>query len=89
MFDKLQEAEKLRQEAVVQIRQDNCQKSQRALGSLTAKARVRVNMPDGTQRMLPEEERQQRITQAQAGRRAQLQHLGLPMLVGGESRLVY
>lgn len=67
MLDRLQLAEQERQASVEQIRRENCSKSQEVLANLSAKDKIRVNMPDGSQRALPESERQERIKQAQEG----------------------
>jgi hypothetical protein len=67
MMRNLQQAENGRQQQVAKIRQDNCERSQRALTNLSAKDRIRVRADDGSQRVLPEEERQQRIREAQQG----------------------
>ena len=67
MLKRLQEAEAQRQAAVREIKQDNCQKSRRALEDLTAKERIRINLDDGSQRILGEDERQEFIAQAQQG----------------------
>lgn len=67
MMRNLQQAENGRQQQVARVRQDNCERSQRALSNLSAKDRIRVRADDGSQRVLPEEERQQRIREAQQG----------------------
>lgn len=67
MLRELQSAEAERQEQVARIRQDNCDRSRRVLNNLTAKDRIRVRDDDGTERSLPEDERQQRIADAQRG----------------------
>ena len=67
MLTRLRDAEQERQQAIAQIKQDNCEKSRKALADLTAKDRVRINMPDGTQKILGEDERQEFISQAQNG----------------------
>ncbi len=67
MLSRLQTAEQERQQAIAQIKQDNCEKSRKALADLTAKDRIRINLPDGTQRILGEDERQEFISQAQNG----------------------
>ena len=67
MLRELQSAEADRQEQVARIKQDNCDRSRRVLNNLTAKDRIRVRDNDGTERTLPEDERQQRIADAQRG----------------------
>lgn len=64
---RMQQAEQERQQKIAQAKQDNCDKSRKALADLTAKERVRINMPDGSQRILGEDERQEFIAQAQNG----------------------
>jgi len=63
----LQSAEQARQAQVAKIRQENCELSRRVLANLTGKDRIRVTGADGSQRNLPENERQERIGQAQVG----------------------
>ena len=65
MLNTLQQAETGRQQQLAKIRQDNCERSRRALDNLSANARIRVRAEDGSQRSLPEEERQRRISEAQ------------------------
>jgi len=67
MLEKLEQAEQERQATVAQIREQNCQRSREVLSNLSAKDKIRVNMPDGSQRALPEDERLERIRQAQDG----------------------
>lgn len=67
MLSKLQSAETDRQSQIAKIRSDNCERSRRVLANLSAKERIRVTAQDGTQRVLPEDERQQRIADAQQG----------------------
>jgi hypothetical protein len=67
MLDELNKKEKARRDEIARIRQDNCKRSRQVLERLSVAGRVRVNDPDGTQRMMPEDERQQRIAEAQKG----------------------
>jgi hypothetical protein len=67
MLEQLQKAEKARQDEIGRIRQDNCNRSRQVLEKLSVSGRIRVNNPDGTQRKISEEERQQRIAEAQKG----------------------
>jgi hypothetical protein len=67
MLEQLQKSEKARQEEIARIRQDNCNRSRQVLERLSVSGRVRVNDADGTQRVMPEDERQQRIAEAQKG----------------------
>ena len=63
----LEAAEAVRQQQVAKIRQDNCLRSQRVLTNLSAKSRIRVRGEDGVERAIGEDERQQRIIDAQRG----------------------
>ncbi len=67
MLDELKAREAERAEQVAEIRRDNCEKSRSVLQRLTQSERIRVRESGGTERVLPEEERQQRITEAQEG----------------------
>ena len=66
LLEELQANERERQDTVEEIRRGNCEKSQQVLTNLTRRGRIRVNEADGTQRVMPEEERQQRISETQA-----------------------
>lgn len=67
MLSKLQEAERARQEEVARIKDANCQRARSVLERLSVRARVRVRGEDGQERVMPEEERQERIAEAQRG----------------------
>jgi hypothetical protein len=67
LLSQLKTVESGRQQQLAKIRQDNCERSRRALDNLSASSRIRVRGEDGDQRALPEEERQQRISDAQQG----------------------
>lgn len=67
MLRGLQQAEVDRQAQVAQIKQDNCDRSRRVLSNLTAKDRIRVRSETGIERVLPEDERQEKISAAQRG----------------------
>jgi len=67
MLDDLHAAEQARREEVARIRAANCQKSRKVLAQLSAKDRIRVRADDGSERVMSEEERQQRIEEAQQG----------------------
>ncbi len=67
MLRGLQQAEVDRQAQVAQIKRDNCERSRRVLANLTAKDRIRVRSETGIERVLPEEERQEKIAAAQRG----------------------
>lgn len=65
MLGDLKAAEQARQEVVAKVREANCSEARNVLGRLTADGRIRVAGDDGQQRVMPEEERQQRIDDAQ------------------------
>jgi hypothetical protein len=67
MLRGLQQAEVDRQAQVAQIKQDNCERARRVLDNLTAKDRIRVRSETGIERVLPEDERQEKIAAAQRG----------------------
>lgn len=67
MMDELQAKEQRRQQEVAEIREQNCQKSRRILDDLSAKERIRVRDDNGQERIMPEDERLRRISEAQQG----------------------
>ncbi len=67
MLADLRAAEAARQEEVAKVREANCQKARNVLERLTSRGRIRVRGDDGTERVMPEDERQQRIDDAQRG----------------------
>ncbi len=67
MLEELQAKEQARQQQVAEIREQNCSKSRRVLTDLSAKERIRVRGDDGQERIMPEDERQRRISEAQKG----------------------
>jgi hypothetical protein len=67
MLDKLKQADQARKDEIAQIRDANCKRSQDVLMNLSASGRIRVKGPDGQEVKMPEEERQARIAEAQAG----------------------
>ena len=67
MLEELQAKEQARQQEVAEIREQNCSKSRRVLSDLSAKERIRVRGDDGQERIMPEDERQRRISEAQQG----------------------
>lgn len=67
MLDDLKLAEQERQEAFLAAKNDNCERARGLLQQLSARGRIRVTGADGEQKILPEEERQQRISEAQQG----------------------
>ena len=65
MLEGLRAAEQARQDEIAQIKADNCEQSRDVLARLTLKNRIRVKGPDGEYTVMPEEERQERISKAQ------------------------
>jgi hypothetical protein len=65
LLAKLQATELARQQEVARIREANCEQARAVLGRLSDKGRIRVRGDDGNHRVMPEEERQERIAQAQ------------------------
>lgn len=67
MLEELQAKEQARQQEIAEIREENCQKSRTILSDLSAKERIRVRGNDGMERVMGEDERQRRISEAQQG----------------------
>jgi hypothetical protein len=67
MLEELKAKEQARQQEVAEIREQNCSKSRRVLSDLSAKERIRVRDDNGQERIMPEDERQRRISDAQKG----------------------
>lgn len=65
MLRDLRNAEQQRQQEVARIREANCEQAREVLQRLTSRGRIRVQAEDGQERVLPEEERQSRIDEAQ------------------------
>ena len=65
MLEGLRAAEQARQDEIAKIKAENCQQSRDVLSRLTLKNRIRVKGPDGEYRVMPEDERQDRISEAQ------------------------
>lgn len=65
MLKRLEEAEDARQAEIARIKQSNCDRAQAVLERLSSKGRIRVRDNDGNETAMPEEERQQRISEAQ------------------------
>jgi len=65
MLSELQAAEQERQAEIARVREANCQEARDVLQRLTSRGRIRVVGDDGQERMMPEEERQRRIDEAQ------------------------
>ena len=67
MLDELKASEAARQQEVARIRDDNCAKSRDLLEKLQATGRIRMRDTDGIERVMGEEERQQRVADAHQG----------------------
>ena len=67
MLKDLESAETARKQEVARIREANCERSQRVLDRLSANARIRVRDDSGEERVMGEDERQDRIAEAQRG----------------------
>ena len=67
MLEDLRAAEEARQDEVARIRAANCERSRKVLANLSARGRIRVVDENGTERMMDEDERQRRISEAQQG----------------------
>jgi Domain of unknown function (DUF4124) len=67
MLDDLKKADQARKDEIARIRDANCTRSREVLEKLTTYGHLRVTEPDGQQRKMPEEEREQRIAEAQKG----------------------
>ncbi len=66
MLSDLQAKEAERQQQISEIRQSNCEKSRKVLDRLLRSDRIRVR-DSGEERVMPEDERQRRINEAQEG----------------------
>ncbi len=67
MRDELDRATAEREAELASERRDYCEKSRQLLQRLQASDRVRIRAEDGTERIIGEDERQQRITDAKDG----------------------
>lgn len=65
MLDKLRAAETARQQEIANIRKANCEQAREQLHKLTSRGRIRVVGDDGVERVMPDEERRERIDEAQ------------------------
>ncbi len=65
MLEGLRAAEQARQDEIARIKSENCQQSRDVLNRLTLKDRIRIRGADGEYRIMPEDERQDRISKAQ------------------------
>jgi len=63
----LQAAEQARQEEVAHIRKANCERARGVLERLNASGRIRVRDAEGNESVMAEDERQQRVAEAQRG----------------------
>lgn len=63
----LEAAEQARQQELANIRKANCERAQGVLERLTTRGRMRVRDAEGNEQIMTEEERQQRIAEAQRG----------------------
>jgi hypothetical protein len=67
MLDDLEAAEQVSQDEIAKIKKASCSKSRNLQGRLSRTSRIRVRDSDGSERIMGEDERQQRITGAQRG----------------------
>ncbi len=67
MLQDLKAAELARQEEVARIKAANCTKSRNVLDRLSGTDRIRVRDNNGVERIMAEDERQRRISEAQRG----------------------
>lgn len=65
MLEGLRAAERARQEEIAKIKAENCQQSRDVLARLTVKNRIRVRGEDGEYRIMADDERESRISEAQ------------------------
>jgi hypothetical protein len=68
MLDDLRDAEDAREAELARIKDANCERSRQVLDNLSSRGRVRIRDDEtGEETMMPEEERQRRIKEAQDG----------------------
>ncbi len=65
MLEGLRAAEQTRQHEIAKLKEQNCQQSRDVLSRLTVKNRIRVKGENGDYTVMPEDERQDRISKAQ------------------------
>jgi hypothetical protein len=65
MLDDLRATEAQRQQQITKLRDANCRQARDQLDRLTSRGRIRVRGEDGTERVMPDEERRGRIDEAQ------------------------
>ncbi len=66
-LDELKALQQQEEQQIAEIKKSNCEKSQKVLERLKLKEHVRVRNTDGTERVIGEDERQQRMNEAQIG----------------------
>jgi hypothetical protein len=66
-LEQLEREEQARREEVSKVMAENCERARGVLERLQTRGRVRVRDENGEERVLGEDERQQRIAEAQAG----------------------
>jgi hypothetical protein len=67
MLEQLRKTEDARRQQLARIREANCTRSRDVLARLSVSGRIRVTDASGQERAMPEEERQQRVREAQDG----------------------
>ena len=67
MLQELKAADDARKQELAKIRDANCERSKDVLDRLQSRGRIRVKDDDGTERIIGEDEREQRIQEAQDG----------------------
>ena len=67
MLEELKAIEAQRTQEIADIRRANCEKSREVLDRLTQTDRIRIRNNDGSERIIGEDERQSRISEAQRG----------------------
>jgi hypothetical protein len=67
MLEGLRAAEQSRQNEIAKLKEENCTKSRDVLARLSLKNRIRIRDENGESRVMPEDERQDRIAKAQEG----------------------
>ncbi len=73
LLREMQNDERDRRQHVAKVKQENCATARETLETLTIRGRVRIRDDNGEVRVVPEEERQKRIAEAQ---QAVLEHCG-------------
>jgi hypothetical protein len=65
MLSDLRAVEQARQDEIARVRESNCREARDVLQQLTDRGRIRVVGDDGQQRIMPDDERHERIDEAQ------------------------